>query len=740
MPIQCFARRPPASTLRVAIVVLGLVCIVPPVAATVYYVSSETGDDADDGESVEDAFATLDHVNGLALQPGDEVRLLCGETWRADPLIVTRSGSAGNPIVVSSHPADCEDRPILSGAWPVSGWVPAGGNLWVADLDEGANAGRFPNGMRQLFRGEARLGIGRWPNLGAGPNGDGYAVIDAEPADARLQDAGLPAGDWTGARVHAKGIRWYILNRDVVDDLGSILVLNADLSCDYTPSCADWGYFVTSHLLTLDREGEWFWDASTNEVYLFTTTPPVDEELEATAIVDLPGSHDGGIVLGNHLQEEIAWVEIENLRIERWYDAGITFPENLETDENHDLVLRGNEIVDVDGTGIRLATWVWNAGPLSGWRGGVDLLVEDNLVEGANHFGIDGYSVDSTFRGNEIRDIGRIEELSPTGLGCGVTGSNCTENGAGFRLRRSTERNAHDNTIEQNAFERIGMNGLDVFGSTNTIEENVFRDICITKGDCGAVRTFGSGNLATTTVADVVLRSNVILGVEGNTDGCHPDFRHRLGIGLYLDQYSRDLVVEDNTVSGASWVGLLFQNSTGEASGNVLYGSSSGDWGQQWGSQFDLRGVGVTDVELSENRLVSLDTDRYTLTLQSSDASTLVTSSNSNTFWNPFYDTLHIRRGGVAENLAGWQGATGFDAASTEHDYTQGAAEEARTMLLVHDGSSSGTFAVPPGTVDLDGLPVVSPVVLAPWTSMVVVVPPGSIFADGFETGDTSAW
>ncbi len=165
-------------------------------------------------------------------------------------------------------------------------------------------------------------------------------------------------------------------------------------------------------------------------------------------MVDVAGNQDGGIVLGRHLQNEIAWVTIDNLRIEKFHDAGITYPENLELDENHDLA-----IVNNTDRGRRVDRN--KAGDLGVERRRQQRLArrpgrpgrEGNVIEGANHFGIDGYSFESLFRGNTIRDIGRIEELSASGLGCGVTGTNCTENGDGFRLRLSTSRNAHDNEI-----------------------------------------------------------------------------------------------------------------------------------------------------------------------------------------------------------------------------------------------------------------------------------------------------
>ena len=148
-------------------------------AGTTYYVST-SGSDGNNGQSTGAPFKTIGKVNGLALQPGDTVLFRCGDTWRGEMLRITRSGLAGSPITFGSYPErDCANQPVISGAQPIGGWGLSSGSIYVADLDEGTNAGKFPNGLNQLFRGGARLGIGRWPNLDAGDGG--YSAIDAQP-------------------------------------------------------------------------------------------------------------------------------------------------------------------------------------------------------------------------------------------------------------------------------------------------------------------------------------------------------------------------------------------------------------------------------------------------------------------------------------------------------------------------------------------------------------------------------
>jgi hypothetical protein len=252
--LTCLAR--PWTTSFALVLVLAF----PAAAAgTVYYVSSATGNDTDDGLTPASAFASIGHINNLGLAPGDEVRFLCDERWRAEPLVITASGTAEAPIVFSSQPADCAGKPVLSGSQPISGWAQFSANIFYADLDTGLNAGLFPLGLNQLFRGAQRLPMGRWPNISGHPDG-GYAEVDSQPSPTQIVDGELPAGDWSGAVMHIKGIRWYMLNREVTSSNGPTLHLAEAVQC-WSGDCSQWGYFLNSHLATLDQEGEWYFDA-----------------------------------------------------------------------------------------------------------------------------------------------------------------------------------------------------------------------------------------------------------------------------------------------------------------------------------------------------------------------------------------------------------------------------------------------------------------------------------------------
>ncbi|MCP4538688.1 MAG: DUF11 domain-containing protein [Chloroflexi bacterium] len=685
-------------------------------AGTTYYVSSSGGGDDNDGFSEGAPFETIAKVNSLDLQPGDSMLFKCGDTWRAEMLTITQSGTAGNPITFGSYPADCADQPILSGAQPVSGWTSHSANIYVAPLGAGQNAGKFGYGVNQLFRNDERLMLGRWPNLDTGDAG--YSTIDAH-SSSQITDNELPSGDWTGAAAHIKGMRWYILNREVTGDSAQTLTLGAYPDC--WGGCTGWGYFLNRHLSTLDREGEWYYDAATDQVYLYTTGgAPSDGKVEGSVVLQDDDRSWGGITLGEDLNEPgIAYVVVENLDVRRWFRHGIATPTNHAHYENHHITLQNNTISDVDGMGINLMSWVWGAedGRADGWRGGYNMTVDGNTIDTANRMGINLYSRDSTISDNVIHDVGVIENLGAAGLGCDFDdgGGQCTEDGDGIRIKiDEADDSGNNNTVMGNRLERIAYNGVDVFGYANTFEHNVIQQVCYTKGDCGGVRTFGRDNLSQTAAHDLVFNENMIIDTLGNTDGCHNTYKSLFGFGFYIDHYSRDVTLTGNTVISSTVHGILYQDSTGTITDNTMYNNSrTANWsGQVW-----LTGSPTYVSAHTDNVLYNLNGESWTLSMQ--DSSVLGTSDR-NYFFSP-YEADHIRAVGD-HSLASWQGYSGKDGNSKESWFTLGTGEAPLSHIFYND--TARVQEIDLGTaqyLDLDQNRRVGSISLQPYTSQILI-------------------
>ncbi len=111
--------------------------------ALTYYVDATGGNDAWTGRLSAPAAApvsdgpwkTLARIGTALLQPGDVVLLKCGQTW-FEPLAIASSGTAVNPITVSSYPSSCSDRPLIDGSIlvPAHNWVQHSGSIYRAAL------------------------------------------------------------------------------------------------------------------------------------------------------------------------------------------------------------------------------------------------------------------------------------------------------------------------------------------------------------------------------------------------------------------------------------------------------------------------------------------------------------------------------------------------------------------------------------------------------------------------------
>ena len=536
---------------------------------------------------------------------------------------------------------------------------------------------------------------------------------------------------------HIKAMRWYIINREVTGASGTTLSLGADAGC--WGGCEGWGYFLNSHLATLDQDGEWYYDETSSQVYLYSSGG-LPGGIEGSVILQGDGGSLGGVILGKHLQEHIVHVTIENFEIKNWFDNGITTPTNLETDDNANLIIRNNYIRDVDNTGIRLATWIWNAPDEAddGWRGGHDLEIAHNVIVGANHFGIDSFAYDSSFHDNELKDIGLIENVGRSGLGCGFTGSNCTENGDGIRIKLGkVEHSARGNTIQYNRLEKIGYCGMDIFGPDNTIVNNFIQDACYSKGDCGGVRTFGRNSLAETKVYSLTISGNIIVNTIGNTDGANDTYKALFGMGLYIDSYSKDVEISGNTIISSSVDGILYQRSTGRITGNTLYQNNVGSMSR---GQVGLYKSETLIAEMGGNVLYALDEGARTLIANTKDN---VTLSDDNYFFNPYRED-HISSEGL-KTLPEWQTYSGQDGHSKEDLFSLNEGDAPLSTIFYNDTKTTQTINLcNTRYLDLDQNQVIGNLILPPFTSQVLIddgdIPlcPVILYFDGQNTGSAS--
>jgi hypothetical protein len=523
--------------------------------------------------------------------------------------------------------------------------------------------------------------------------------------------------DWSGAVVHIKNIRWSMLDRLVASSSGHTLTLNQGLSCLVSGwgTCAGWGYFINNHLSTLDQDGEWYYDPDLGRVYLFSTGG-LPAAIEGSVIQEQAATlRHGGIMLSDG--SATAYVTIDNIEIKNWFNHGIGTPGGMYGDIYHHITVQNVTIKDPDAMGVNLSSWLERpSNGRKGLRGGYALTFTNNIIDGANAFGISGYFATSTFEGNTIKNIALIENLGRSGMGCGTTSSECTENGDGLRIRLYDERDSgYGNTLRYNRFEKTGYNAVDVFGPGTTLEKNFITLACYSKADCGGVRVFGETSLSSTTVHDIQIINNIIVDIPGNVDGCEST-RAAFGMGLYIDNYSRAVEVRGNTVVNTTISGILFQHSTGQIVDNTVFNASSGT---EFSGQVDLGGSD-TKVTMTGNALYALGQSAWTLYAGSVSS---LSTSDYNYFFHP-YVNKHIAYGPSWSRLtfAGWQSLSALDSHSKTNWFTQLAGETSRARIFYNSNRIPAAFDLGSRKyLDLDQNPVTGSLTLQPFSSKILV-------------------
>ena len=102
--------------------------------ASIYYVDSSGGNDANPGTSVTAPWQTLQHVNNTQFSPGDSILLKRGQVWR-EALLFKSSGTEGGPIVLGSYGTG--SRPTISGGQYFgknSTWRSEGNGEWRLEV------------------------------------------------------------------------------------------------------------------------------------------------------------------------------------------------------------------------------------------------------------------------------------------------------------------------------------------------------------------------------------------------------------------------------------------------------------------------------------------------------------------------------------------------------------------------------------------------------------------------------
>ncbi|MDX1992599.1 MAG: right-handed parallel beta-helix repeat-containing protein [bacterium] len=457
-----------------------------------YYVSPN-GDDHAPGTQ-EQPWRTLQQVQSIIdqLPPGGQILFERGGTYPGS-LSFSRSGTAEQPLVLGAYGTG--NAPVLSGLTTLTGWVNIGGNRWQSTCPSCAS-------HTDILLLDGRLqGKARYPNLNEGD--EGYLYFDRAGGRSHISDDALNNGtNWTGGELVIRSIAWVLDRYPIISHADDTLLLGTPLDDTSYNFEVGHGYFLQNHPAALDQDGEWVYDAATQQITLYLTTDPNLRLLQTSSVesvlriadVQHIRIQDVAIEGGTDTTVDVAQCDhIELINLQIAYSA----QNGLRATDCAQLAISESHVLDHLSNGI---------------------MIHDCLT--------------CTISDSIIANIGLL-----AGMGRG---------GDGQYL--GVEFNGQDSRFERNLVEYIGYNGVRVSGVV--VQNNIVRHFALVKVDGGGIYTFDSGN--SRIVGNIVMYG---LGSTAAIPWGTPAVN-----GIYLDDDSFNIEVQGNVIGYVGANGIVLHN------------------------------------------------------------------------------------------------------------------------------------------------------------------------------------
>lgn len=519
--------------------------------ATTYYFSSSKGNDSfsfEQAQKQSTPWKSLEKLNTVIpyLKPGDSVLFRRGDIF-VGSLSLAVSGSATHLISFGAYGNKSKPIPQINGRISLSNWTKYDKNIWVTDAVQLSTKVNY-----FTINGKA-YPMGRFPNADETP--DGYLHLESADSILSITDEDLDTTtNWTGAEMVMKPRRW-LIDRDSIIKQDGHTIWYQSFSRYIPPK--GFGYFIQNHIKTLDRTGEWYYDAALKKLYLYLAdATPQQYNIQASRYNIL--------------------LEIKN-------QSNIRISDIAFIGANESAISINNaEQVEVKNCTIKYAG-------MNGIYGSdiTGLLVDNNIVEDVNNTGL--YLMrnckNTVIRNNFIKRCGIIDGSGPSGNGKTV----------GLSL------GGDNNLIEYNRIDSIGYIGLYFSGNDVIVKNNVISNFTMNKDDGGGIYVI-SGKRQGRVFTNRSIISNIIFNGIGNGAGTPlTDFRSALGI--YMDDGTTGVDILNNFVSNCAEIGIFLHDASFiNVKNNLSYGS-----GIPFAMHQDLiwNGGSMHDNKIENNILIS---------------------------------------------------------------------------------------------------------------------------------------
>ncbi|MGE5394960.1 MAG: right-handed parallel beta-helix repeat-containing protein, partial [Candidatus Saccharibacteria bacterium] len=509
--------------------------------------------------------------------------------------------------------------------------------------------------------------------MGRYPN-TGYLTFQSHSGQNSITSSSLSGTpNWTGGEVVVRIFKYFLSRAPISSQSGGTLQLSKNLI--YEPENG-YGFFIQNNPQTLDVQNEWYYNPSTKKLRIYSATTP--QNVKIATIQDLVTMHASYITFDN-----LTLTGANNCGIYN-YDANTSYL-NIQ---NSTISFSGNKGVQV-----------WNE----------HFTMENSVISDSNNAGLDlpAGNSNAIIRNNTIQNSGVFAGMGMDNEYCGINVAN----------------NANL-IIEYNKIINTGYKAIGWWGSSNVLIKNNFIDtFCKILDDGGGIYTSSASGGRIT--GNIVLNG---IGTEEGTVNPQPS-----GTGIYCDDYSTGLEIDNNTVSGVYGLGIFLHNTTyTNVHHNIAY-----DNGKQFATAENLS-FGVNNVKVNYNQFIARTaTQRCANFFSTSNNLTSMGTMDYNYYARPIDDNLTIAwyqpsigGSGTLGTFENWRSYMNQELNS--HKSPQSVTNLSDFQFEYNGTKTAKTVSLSRPMIDVKGTKYSGSITLQPFTSIV-------LFRDQTASGDITA-
>jgi parallel beta-helix repeat protein len=492
-----------------------------------FYVSP-SGNDNNNGTSSSTPWRSLQKVNSTSFPSGSVIAFEQGGEWYGELRV-----SSSN-ITITSYGTG--EKPKIHGWKTLTGWVNEGKGVYsITDVsllstakilsinDKIYNKGRYPKSNWL-----------RTHSASPDASSSGWVASNDLPGSPNL----------SGADIVLNKNSWVIDVGRVSSHSGNTISYSG--TSGHYQALPHHGFFFQNHKNFLTEFGDWMYDGSSKKLSMyFGSQNPNNFTVKVSSV-----EHIINIINKSN-------VVLQNLHLEGANSTLVRFEGSNCT--NNTLEYSYLRFSGYNGVFCE---------PVNGWP--EHITIRNNTIEDIKNNGIDApESRNIDVENNVLRRI----YLDAAG------GKNGDFSGVAIQLG-STGYRSGNYKITGNRIYDVGYNGIRFGGSNVIVENNFIYKYNLVKIDGGGIYTFGKGQSiigSQDVFTNRIIRRNIV---------SNPDYKipvltqhpNEEGYGIYLDQWTQNVVIEENILFDNS-VGILYHNGPNNSGfNNLIYNSRSTGW------------------------------------------------------------------------------------------------------------------------------------------------------------------